>query len=63
MFAGKSDIALQHAIVEPGGFMLEDTFLLVEAKKDLSAGALVHTNLVALLCINCSHMGDVAHTL
>ncbi|KAL0034281.1 hypothetical protein WJX77_006971 [Trebouxia sp. C0004] len=38
---GKSDIALQHTnIVEPGGFILEDTFLLVEAKKDLSPGAL-----------------------
>ena len=36
MFAGKSDIALQHTIVEPGGFVLEDTFFLVEAMKDLS---------------------------
>lgn len=30
LFAGKSDIALQHTAVEPGGFILEDTFLLVE---------------------------------
>ena len=33
LFAGKSDIALQHTAVEPGGFVSEDTFLLVEAKK------------------------------
>ena len=63
MFAGKSDIALQHTIVKPGGFMLEDTFLLVEVKKDLSPGALVQTNLVALLCINCCHMGIAADAL
>ncbi|KAL0052840.1 hypothetical protein WJX82_008452 [Trebouxia sp. C0006] len=37
---GKPDIALQHTAVEPGGFILEDTFLLVEAKKDLSTEAL-----------------------
>lgn len=37
---GKPDIALQHTAVELGGFILEDTFLLVEAKKDLSTEAL-----------------------
>ncbi len=51
LFAGKSDIALQHTIVVPGGFMLEDTFLLVEAKKDLSTEALVGTHLM-VLCAN-----------
>lgn len=48
LFAGKSDIALQHTAVEPGGFILEDTFLLVEAKKDLSTEALVHISLIAV---------------
>lgn len=48
LFAGKSDIALQHTAVEPGGFVLEDTFLLVEANKDLSTEALVHINLIAV---------------
>jgi hypothetical protein len=57
LFAGKSDIALQHTYVEPGGFMLEDTFLLVEAKKDLSQGALVQTNLIAVPCVNVCNMG------
>ena len=32
--------------------MLEDTFLLVEAKQDLGPGALVQTNLVAVPCVN-----------
>ncbi|KAL0052337.1 hypothetical protein WJX82_000522 [Trebouxia sp. C0006] len=40
LITSKSDIAMQHTYIEPGGFMLEDTFLLVEAKKDLSQGAL-----------------------
>ena len=48
LFAGKSDIALQHTAVEPGGFILEDTFLLVEAKKDLSTEALVQICLIAV---------------
>ena len=48
LFAGKSDIALQHTAVEPGGFVLEDTFLLVEAKKDLSTAALLQINLIAV---------------
>ena len=48
LFAGKSDIALQHTAVEPGGFVLEDTFLLVEAKKDLSTEALVQISLIAV---------------
>lgn len=39
--AGNADIALQHSAVKPGGFMLEATLLLVEAKKDLSQEALV----------------------
>ena len=47
LFAGKSDIALQHT-AEPGGFVLEDTFLLVGAKKDLSTAALVQINLIAV---------------
>ena len=37
--------------------MLEDTFLLVEAKKDLSQGALVETNLIAVPCVIVSDMG------
>ena len=48
LFAGKSDIALQHTAVEPGGFVSEDTFLLVEAKKDLSTEALVQINLTVV---------------
>ena len=48
LFAGKSDIALQHTVVEPGGFVLEDTFLLVEAKKDLSTEILVQISLIAV---------------
>ncbi len=48
---------MQHTYIEPGGFMLEDTFLLVEAKKDLSQGALVETNLIAVPCVIVSDMG------
>lgn len=50
LFAGNSDIALQHAMVHPGGFMLEDTLLLVEAKTDLSQEALVMASLVHAPC-------------
>jgi len=52
LFAGKSDIALQHTNVKPvGGYTLQETFLLVEAKKDLGLGALVHTNLIAWMFV------------
>jgi hypothetical protein len=51
LFAGKPHIVLQHTNVEPGGFMLEDTLLLIEAMKDLSPEALVQTNLVCLLLL------------
>lgn len=42
--AGTSDIALQHTAVKPGGFMLEDTFLLVAATNNLDGGALVRVD-------------------
>ena len=50
LFAGKSDIALQHAMVHPGGFMLEDTLLLVEAKTSLSQEALVMASFIYVPC-------------
>ena len=50
LFAGKSDIALQHAMIHPGGFMLEDTFLLVGAKTNLSREPLVMASLAYVPC-------------
>ena len=51
LLAGKSYVALQHTAIVPGGFMMEDAFLLVEAKRDLGKEALVQAP-PAITCVN-----------
>lgn len=59
LLVGTSDIALQHTAVEPGGFMLEDTFLLVAATNNLDGGASVRANFVVVPCANfCNRQHD-----
>ena len=41
----------------PDGFVLQDTFMLVEAKQDLSPEALVQPNPDAVPCMHYSSMG------